>query len=163
MHNLIFQQSFSSENPEDSDLWLLNEEYIYFKGTSDIMLNNVQIDGHSLLKENMSKEELEYKNKCGKDAGRRKPDVLLFPKEGKCIIVEFKAPHVDVSFHLDQINRYARLINNLSDEKYGFNTYYGYLVGEQGIDIDEIQDANPDFQTAPDFGNASPKILLQVE
>lgn len=148
LHNLIFQQSSSLNNPEDSDLWLLNEEYIYFKGASDIMLNNVQIDGHNLIKEKLTEEELDYKKKCGKDAGRRKPDILLFPNEGKCIIVEFKAPGVDVSFHLDQINRYARLINNLSDEKFGFNTYYGYLIGEQGIDIDEIQDANPDFQSA---------------
>lgn len=148
LHNLIFQQSSSSNNPEDSDLWLLNEEYIYYKGASDIMLNNVQVDGHYLIKEKLTEEELAYKNKCSKDAGRRKPDILLFPNEGKCIIVEFKAPGVDVSFHLDQINRYARLINNLSDERFGFNTYYGYLVGEQGIDIDEIQDANPDFQSA---------------
>lgn len=148
LHNLIFQQSSSSNNPEDSDLWLLNEEYIYYKGASDIMLNNVQVDGHYLIKEKLTEEELAYKNKCSKDAGRRKPDILLFPNEGKCIIVEFKAPNVDVSFHLDQINRYARLINNLSDERFGFNTYYGYLVGEKGIDIDEIQDANPDFQSA---------------
>ena len=151
LHNLIFQQSSTSESPEGSDLWLLNEEYIYFKGISDVMLKNVQIEGHSLFKENMSDEELEYKNKCGKDAGRRRPDILLFPKEGKCIIIEFKAPHVDVASHLDQINRYARLINNLSDEKLKFSTYYGYLVGEQGIDIDEIQDSNPDFQTSHDL------------
>ena len=152
LHNLIFQQSSSSTNPEDSDLWLLNEEYIYFKGTSDIMLNTIQINGHNLLKDELTKEELDYKNKCGKDAGRRRPDILLFPDEGKCIIIEFKAPHVDVSFHLDQINRYARLINNLSNERFGFNTYYGYIVGEQGIDIDEIQDANPDFQSAQNLG-----------
>lgn len=151
LHNLIFQQSSTSEGPEECDLWLLNEEYMYFKGISDIMLKNVQIEGHKLFKEDMSDEELEYKNKCGKDAGRRRPDILLFPKEGKCIIIEFKAPHVDVSSHLDQINRYARLINNLSDEKLKFSTYYGYLVGEQGIDIDEIQDSNPDFQTAHDL------------
>jgi hypothetical protein len=33
LHNLIFQQSSESECPEDSDLWLINEEYIYFNIT----------------------------------------------------------------------------------------------------------------------------------
>ena len=92
----------------------------------------------------MNDEEKEYKHKNNKDAGERRPDVLLFPKEGKCIIIEFKAPDVDVSNHLNQINRYARLINNLSTDKISINTYYGYLIGES-IDIDEVQDADSDF------------------
>lgn len=147
-HNLIFQQASSCESPEDSDLWLINEEYIYFKGVSDTKFDNVLIEGKPLFKKDLTEEELNYKTKCGKDAGNRKPDILLFPQEGKCIIIEFKSPRVDVSFHLDQINRYARLIHNLSDPSFHFNTYYGFLIGEQGIDIDEIKDANPYFISA---------------
>lgn len=147
-HNLIFQQASSCESPEESDLWLINEEYIYFKGISDTKFDNVLIEGKPLFKKNLTEEELSYKTKCGKDAGDRKPDILLFPQEGKCIIIEFKSPRVDVSFHLDQINRYARLIHNLSDPSFHFNTYYGFLIGEQGIDIDEIKDANPYFISA---------------
>lgn len=147
LHNLIFQQH--TDSPEDSDLWLINEEYIYFTGTSDLSLNNITIDGLSLLKadEELSEEELAYKTKCNKDAGNRKPDILLFPNEGKCIIIEFKAPDVDVANHLHQINRYARLINNLSREQFNFQIYYGYLIG-QNIDIDEIQDSDPNFKSA---------------
>lgn len=147
-HNLLFQQSSISESPEDCDLWLINEEYIYFKGVSDKKLDNVKVGDKSLLKTNLTKEETEYKTKCGKDAGNKKPDILLFPQEGKCIIIEFKAPNVDVSFYLDQINRYARLIHNLSDSCFNFNSYYGYLIGEQGIDIEEIRDADPYFISA---------------
>jgi hypothetical protein len=33
LHNLIFQQS--SNDPENSDLWLINEEFIYYKGYSE--------------------------------------------------------------------------------------------------------------------------------
>jgi len=147
LHNLIFQQH--ADNPEDSDLWLINEEYIYFTGTSDLKLNNITIDGVSLLKadEELIDEEIAYKTKCNKDASNRKPDILLFPKEGKCIIIEFKAPDIDVANHLHQINRYARLINNLSREQFNFQTYYGYLIG-QNIDIDEIQDSDPNFKSA---------------
>lgn len=148
LHDLIFQQGTSVDNQEDNDLWLINEEYIYYKGSSDVRLDSIMIDGQNLLKQNLNAEELEYKNKGGINEGSRRPDILLFPSEGKCIIIEFKAPNVDVSNHLHQINRYARLINNLSDEKYRFHTFYGYLVGERGIDIEEILDANSDFVEA---------------
>lgn len=146
LHNLIFQQSSESDSPEDSDLWLINEEYIYFKGFSESKLDDVKIGDDYFFKRetDMNDEEKEYKHKNNKDAGDRRPDVLLFPKEGKCIIIEFKAPDVDVSNHLNQINRYARLINNLSTNKIIINTYYGYLIGES-IDIDEVQDADSDF------------------
>lgn len=146
LHNLIFQQSTESDNPEDSDLWLINEEYIYFRGFSENKLDDVKIGDDYLFKRecDMNDEEKEYKHKCNKDAGDRRPDVLLFPKEGKCIIIEFKAPEVDVSDHLNQINRYSRLINNLSNDKIRINTYYGYLIGEN-IYVDEVQDADSDF------------------
>ena len=146
LHNLIFQQSSESENSEDSDLWLINEEYIYFRGFSENKLDNIKIGDDYLFKreDDMDEEEKEYKHKGDKDAGDRRPDVLLFPKEGKCIIIECKAPDVDVSNHLNQINRYARLINNLSNDKIRINTFYGYLIGEN-IDSEEIQDADSDF------------------
>lgn len=147
LHNLIFQQSNNA--PSESDLWLINEEYIYFRGISDQKLGNIEFNGSSLLKneDELSDEEKAYKRKCEHDAGDRKPDILLFPQEGKCIIIEFKAPHVDVANHLHQINRYARLIHNLSSEQYHFTTYYGFLIGEN-IDIEEIRDSDPTFQSA---------------
>jgi hypothetical protein len=119
LHNLIFQQSSESSNPEDNDLWLINEDFIYFKGFSEFKLDDVKIGDDYLFKREseMTEEELEYKHKCNRDAGDRRPDILIFPQEGKCIIIEFKAPDVNVSEHLSQINRYATLINNLSSDK----------------------------------------------
>ena len=35
LHNLLFQQSSNAESPEDSDLWIINAEFIYFKGVSE--------------------------------------------------------------------------------------------------------------------------------
>lgn len=151
LHNLIFSQKTTNENSENSDMWLLNDEYIYFSGTSDLALNQIEIGDKTLLKQDMTDEEKIYLVKAGHDGGKRRPDIFLFPKEGRCIIVEFKAPTVDVANHLNQINRYARLINNLSDPSFGFCKYYGYLIGEN-IDIEEIKDNDPYFQDAPNLG-----------
>ena len=149
LHNLIFQQSSESSNPEDNDLWLINEDFIYFKGFSEFKLDDVKIGDDYLFKREseMTEEELEYKHKCNRDAGDRRPDILIFPQEGKCIIIEFKAPDVNVSEHLSQINRYATLINNLSSDKMQITTFYGYLIGEN-INTDEVMDADADFKSA---------------
>lgn len=151
LHNLIFRQKSANNDPENSDMWLLNDEYIYFSGTSDLELKEIEVGGKKLLKQDMTDEENAYLVKARHDGGKRRPDIFLFPKEGRCIIVEFKAPHVDVANHLHQINRYARLINNLSDPSFGFCKYYGYLIGEN-IDIEEIRDSDPYFQEAPNLG-----------
>ncbi|MHC1705758.1 MAG: hypothetical protein AB9846_17790 [Tenuifilaceae bacterium] len=145
LHNLIFQQS--SDEPETSDLWLINEEFIYYKGTSESKLGNLSIDGENVFKEKLTKEEVDYRLKQNSDAKLRRTDILLFPKEGKCIIIELKAPDINISEHLNQINRYASLINNLSKDKFHFNTYYGYLIGES-INIDDIEDNDTDFISA---------------
>lgn len=147
LHNLIFQQG--TDNPEDSDLWLINEDFIYFNGVSESQLKNVKIGDEYLFKRDntLSQEEKEYRTKQGGDANLRRTDILLFPKEGKCIIIELKAPEVNVSEHLNQINRYASLINNLSNDQFKFTTYYGYLIGEN-IDIDDIEDNDSDFKSA---------------
>lgn len=149
LHNLIFKQHTS--NPSNSDLWLLDDQYLYFSGCSENELNKIKVNGKKLLKQNLNEEEKAFKLRHNKDIGERRPDVLLFPSEGKCIIVEFKAPNVDVSEHLDQINRYAMTIHNLSDPAFEFNTFYGYLVGED-VDYDAIQENNVYFKKAPNLG-----------
>lgn len=149
LHNLIFRQHTTT--PNNSDLWLLDDQYLYFKGSSDIELNLVKIDGEPLLKQKLSKEEEAYKLRQNKDVGDRRPDIMLFPSEGKCVLIELKAPNVDVSEHLDQINRYAMIIHNLSNPKFTFNTFYGYLIGEN-VDYDAIQENNVYFKQASNLG-----------
>jgi len=60
LHNLIFQQS--SDNPEKSDLWLINEDFIYFKGFSETRLCDATIEGEKIFKEEFSKIEQEHIN-----------------------------------------------------------------------------------------------------
>lgn len=145
LHNLIFRQH--SADPNSSDLWLLEDQYLYYDGCSEKELNKIKVNGTNLLKKKLTEEEKAYKLRQEKDVGTRRPDVLLYPVEGKCIIVEFKAPDVEVSQHLDQINRYAMIIHNLSDPTFHFNTFYGYLIGEN-VDYDSIQESNSDFKQA---------------
>lgn len=128
LHNLIFQQS--SENAEDSDLWIFNEEFIYFKGVSEKKLSQLKINGKKVFKDKFEDEEERYLNSIGEKRLDKRPDILLFPAEGKCIIIEFKSPDVNASKHLTQIDQYASLIRNYTTDDFEILTFYGYLVGE---------------------------------
>lgn len=128
IHNLLFQQG--STNTENSDLWIINEDFIYFKGSSEKQLNQLEIDGQKVFKDKFTEEEDKYLTSLGENRKIKRPDVLLFPEEGKCIIIEFKAPHVNASDHLTQIDKYANLIRNYTEDKFQITTFYGYLLGE---------------------------------
>ena len=128
IHNLLFSQH--SEDTSKSDLWMLNEEYLYFKGCSEQRLNQIEIDGRKLFREEISEEEERYLTSLGEDRRLKRPDILLFPTERKCIIVELKSLTANVSEHLDQIKKYCYFILNFASEGFHFDTFYGYLIGE---------------------------------
>ncbi|WP_452600344.1 hypothetical protein [Pontimicrobium sp. MEBiC01747] len=148
LHNLIFQQNSSS--PEISDLWLINEDFIYFKGTSESTLSDVKIDGEKLIKETLSDEEEEFRVSLGENRLGKRPDILLFPMESKCIILEFKNPDISVSDHLNQINNYATLLRNYTNDKFKIVTFYGYLIGEK-ISPNDVRAHDADFIHAYNF------------
>jgi len=128
IHNLLFLQG--SKNPENSDLWIINEDFIYFKGSSEKQLSKLEINGGKVFKKVFSIEEEKYLTSLGENRKIKRPDVLLFPEEGKCIIIEFKSPDVNASEHLTQIDLYANLILNYSEDRFHITTFYGYLIGE---------------------------------
>tara|TARA_R110002049_G_scaffold140826_1_gene302128 strand:- start:86 stop:2242 length:2157 start_codon:yes stop_codon:yes gene_type:complete len=128
MHNLLFQQS--SEDPGTSDLWIFNEEFIYFKGVSEKRLSLTKLDGKLIFKQKFAEEEERYLNSLGERRTDKRPDILLFPAEGKCIIIEFKSPDVNASEHLTQIDFYANLIRNYTIDELQITSFYGYLIGE---------------------------------
>jgi hypothetical protein len=148
LHNLIFQQSNS--NPESSDLWLVNEDFIYFKGTSEDKLKDIQVNGENLLRENLTPEEEEFRLSLNENRYAKRPDILLFPDEGKCIIIEFKNPEVNVSEHLTQINNYASLIWNFAKPAFRFEMFYGYLIGEK-MNANDVRAHDGDFKEAYHF------------
>lgn len=128
IHNVLFQKG--SDKPENSDLWIINEDFIYFSGSSETQLSKLKIDGKPVFKIEFSVEEERYLHSLGENRKIKRPDVLLFPEEGKCIIIEFKSPEVNVSDHLTQIDLYANLIRNYTHDYFQITTFYGYLIGE---------------------------------
>lgn len=148
IHNLLFQQG-SSEN-KDSDLWIINEDFIYFQGSSEKQLSKLEINGEKVFKEKFTEEEERYLTSLGENRKIKRPDVLLFPEEGKCIIIEFKAPHVNASDHLTQIDTYANLIRNYSIDKFQITTFYGYLLGES-IETRDVRGAVSAFEESYQF------------
>jgi hypothetical protein len=149
LHNLIFQQS--SADPENSDLWFINEEFIYYKGFSNVQLSLITIDGELVFKNEFTTEEERYLTSLGEKRLNKKPDILLFPDEGKCIIIEFKALDVNVSHHLTQINTYAYLIANYTEKKYKINAFYGYLIGEAIEPGDIYSTGTGNWEQSPHF------------
>lgn len=148
IHDLLFQQG--SNDSSATDLWIVNEDFIYFKGSSNTPLNKTEINGEKLFKDSFSVEEEKYLKSLGENRKTKRPDVLLFPDEGKCIIIEFKAPGVNISEHLTQINTYAGLIRNYTDDKFQITTFYGYLLGE-AIETRDVLFAESTFEESYQF------------
>lgn len=148
LHNLLFKQH--SNNPLTSDLWIINEEFMYFKGTSESLLFKVEIDGNRIFRDEFEEEEKRYLRSLGENRELMRADVLLFPSEGKCVIIEFKNPNVNVADHLNQINKYAYFLRNFTKPDYNFLTFYGYLIGES-IENRDVRSADGDFKFAPNL------------
>ncbi len=148
LHNLIFRQK--SDNPSDSDLWIINEDFIYFNGCSETRLCDVQIGDEKLFKEEFSAKEEEYLKSLGENRMEERPDILVFPDEGKCIIIELKNPNRNIGLHLNEITHYASLIRNFTADNFQIDTFYGYLIGE-GINQQDVRTYDGDFKAAYQF------------
>lgn len=148
IHNLLFQKG--SDDPENSDLWIVNEEFIYFKGFSEKQLRNAVVDGKPLFKDKFSEEEDKYLNSAGEKRLQKKPDILLFPEDGKCIIIELKSPEVNVAEYLTQIDFYANLIRNYTTDEFQVKRFYGYLIGDN-IQARDVQGRVSSFEESSKF------------
>lgn len=126
IHDLVFKRKNDSDGL--NDLWILNEEFVHYTGFSDTPLNQIILpNGDRLFPENINEDELLSQFKIeNRKTGR--PDIFLFPEDGKCILVEFKAHDVELSDHLSQLGRYCNLIANASTHR--IDSFYCYLVGQ---------------------------------
>ena len=144
IHDLIFKRKSSGSN---NDLWILNEEFVHFSGYSDIPLNELKIKDKFIISPEVNISDLE--NNVGLKIGHRlkkRPDIFLYPEEGKCVLIEFKAPEEDMSLYLDQLPKYAKLLANFSQIK--MTNFYCYLVGENINPLDV-----PDRYKKAHYGN----------
>ncbi len=124
VHDLILKRK-SSDTSVLNDLWILDEEFLHFHGCSDLPLKQIQdSQGNNLLEDIPDEKIMEL----GLNIDRR-PDIFLFVEEGKCVMVELKAPDVDLTDHLNQMTKYCNLIANYSNQK--LDRFYCYLIGEK--------------------------------
>lgn len=146
IHNLLFKQK--TDTPQESNLWMLNEDFIHFKGTSEAELKKLKIGDELFIREDLTQEEEEQLTKYNRDYLGNRLDVLLFPSEHKCIIIELKSLDADVSKFTTQATRYASLIRKYAKDKFEITNFYGYLIGEN-FDFEAVIDAAPDFIRSP--------------
>lgn len=126
IHEMIFKRKTKGIG---NDLWILNEEFVHFDGCSDLPLAELEVNGKKLLKSDIDIEEAMRKSGLElKGQLKNRPDIFLFPDDNKCVLIEFKAPDVEITSHLDQIAGYAKLISNFSTLE--IRQFYGYLIGE---------------------------------
>jgi len=124
IHDLIFKRKVG-DTGQLNDLWVLNEEYVHFGGCSDLPINQIVDEQGQPLLRPISEAEI---TALGVKPTMR-PDIFLYPEEGKCVLVEFKAPDVDLSDHLNQMIKYCNLIANYSVRR--VEKFYCYLIGEK--------------------------------
>jgi hypothetical protein len=129
IHDLIFKRKNKTTGALN-DLWILNEEYVHFEGCSEIAINQIEIPNVGKLLQDIPAAILaEYNLKPA-----RRPDIFLYPDEGKCILIELKEPETNLADHLGQLTKYANLIANFSTFK--IERFYCYLIGENLSQID---------------------------
>lgn len=127
VHDLIFKRKSESKL---NDLWILDEEFVHFDSCSDVPLNEIQSESGEYLLKNIPEEEIsKYQLKITK-----RPDIFIFANEGKCVLIEFKAPDVTLTDYMHQTPNYCTLIANYSVHK--IEKFYCYLIGESYSKID---------------------------
>ena len=116
LHNILFSQH--SDDPLDSNLWMINDDFIHYKGISESELRNIKVENELFFREDLTKEELEELTAYNRDKLGNRPDILLFPKEHKCIIIELKSMDADVSKFVSQVSQYAGLIRQYAKDRF---------------------------------------------
>lgn len=145
LHNILFSQH--SDDPLDSNLWMINDDFIHYKGISESELRNIKVENELFFREDLTKEELEELTAYNRDKLGNRPDILLFPKEHKCIIIELKSMDADVSKFVSQVSQYAGLIRQYAKDRFEITTFYAYLIGES-FTLNEVKRANPPSKKA---------------
>ncbi|MBD5195349.1 MAG: ATP-binding protein [Bacteroidales bacterium] len=143
LHNIFFSQH--STDPKESNLWLLSDEFIHFSGVSEKRLADVTFNGDKVLREDLTNEELENLKHFEHNDITSRPDILLFPEEHKCVIIEFKSPDVELQNQVEQIASYASILREYTKPQYEITSFYAYMIGEK-IDFEAFRRRNPEFK-----------------
>jgi len=125
LHNLLLPKG--TTNSIDSNLWLIDDLFLYFEGTSEVSIEDVTIGGTKIIRD-LTSEEKEQINAFNKRRMEKRIDLLFFPEEKKCIIIELKDPKVGLNENASQMDGYARLLANFVRSEYSIVNFYTYLI-----------------------------------
>jgi hypothetical protein len=129
IHNIFFPTGKDSNDSVDHDIWILNEEYHYYEHiASDKALSSIAWNGSKLFSADIDESLEALFKRNNSDHRLKRPDIAIFNKEGAAIIIEFKAPGVELQDHINDLVQYARLLAAKSDGR--IKRFYGYLIGD---------------------------------
>lgn len=133
IHDLLIKRR-TNGGAGSNDLWVLNEEFVHFEACSEVEIDRIEDSkGNKLLRPIPDAIKSQYKLKP-----ERRPDIFVHVDDSQCILVELKAPDVDLSEYLHQLPRYCSLIGNFSVKP--LTRFYCYLIGEEFADNDVSYD-----------------------
>ena len=129
IHNISFPTGRDNSESIDHDIWILNEEYHYFEHiASDRSLASLPwSDGSKLFDADIDDSLKKLFESTKNDHDKKRPDIAIFNEEGSAIIIEFKAPGVDLQEHINDLIQYSGLLAAKSHGK--IKKFYGYLIG----------------------------------
>ncbi|WP_436399417.1 hypothetical protein [Roseobacter sp. S98] len=130
IHNIFFPMRKDTDEVVDHDVWLLSEEYHYYKYiASDVPLKKIKWkDDQNLFDADVDERVAEMLARIDDENNKGRPDIALFHEEGSVAIVEFKAPGVSLDNHVADLTEYATLLAAKSGGK--LRKFYGYLIGD---------------------------------
>ena len=124
-HNILMQKK--SHAAIDSNLWMLDDSFLFFEGTSEQPIISIEIKGQKAIRD-LTEEEIKMLNEFDKKRLESRIDLLFFPEEKQCIIIELKDPKVGIMEGVSQMDRYAQLLANFIKPEFSIKFFYTYLV-----------------------------------
>jgi hypothetical protein len=125
LHNLLMLKH--SNNTMDSNLWMLDDMFLYFAGSSEQSIADIEINGQRAIRDLTDDEKLKL-NEFERKRMERRIDLLFFPEEKKCIIIELRDPKVDMAEGISQMDRYAEFLANFIKSDFSIDQFFTYLI-----------------------------------
>lgn len=133
-HNLFFKKH--TNNPQESNMWLFDDQFLYFDGISETQIKDITLNNIKIIREDLTDDDLKLLNEFDNKRLEKRIDLLFFPSESKCIIIELKSPNIGIPQNLAQMDEYVKLIANYIKPEYKIEQFYTYLITDNFNKVD---------------------------
>jgi hypothetical protein len=124
-HDILMLKN--TRNSLDSNLWLIDDMFIYFDGFSEQPIVDIEINGKKAIRE-LTESESVMLHEFDRKRLEKRIDLLFFPEKKQCIIIELKDPKVGLADGVSQMDKYAELLANFLDPGFSIEFFYTYLI-----------------------------------